>query len=232
LAHLHVGATHPDWSRWKSHVGHEFYYHCAEDKDLPRVLEDTGSDIKMMLADMTLPSISVDRGSTVVGFSGVKDMLKLADLADRKRIHFELPDRRYGVLHFPDCLYDMSEDQFSDYWTKTGAMVGYAVMFFPDKFINEFACNSELYNYREYIGFQEKTEDLLEAVWPSIALLAPLLPTHFIGEQFHGFLGKVFDGIGDRLKEWACTILHDDFPLEAAAAIGFEAWKMDRFSFS
>jgi len=227
LSHLHIGATSIDWSRWKSHVGHEFYFHCGEDKDIPRIIEDSSTAIKQMLSDMTLPSISLTgKGSTLIRFDGVKDMLKLADLAERKRIHFSMPNARYGVLHFPDSLYDMTPEMFSDYWDKTDAMMGYAIMFFPDKFISEFACESEHYNYKEYVSCTEKMHDLVEQIWPTILLLGPFLPTYFIAESFHNFLHHVVDHMWDRLIDWVNMVKNDDFPLEAAAGIGFEAAKM------
>jgi hypothetical protein len=226
LKQLHIGATVADVRLWGSHSGHDFYFHLGEDKDIPRTLEGIANRCQSLLKPMTLPAITTkNKATTVVKFKGISELSQFTELRDRKRIHLEMPNEQYTVLHFPDSLYDITPEQLSEYFIKTGALEGYGIIFIPDKFINSKAVDSELYNYHEYIPFSEKVDEIIDQIWPSILLLAPFLPTHAIAETFRSMLVFLIKHSWQTIIDWATSVITDDFPLEALVGSTFELSK-------
>jgi len=215
---LHVGATSQEIRRWWSHLGHDFHIAAREDKDAVRCLEDFTKLLGGKLTGMKLPSLTSYKGNaTRLKIDSVDEAIRLYEKGGRHRIfNHGMPERQYNTLFFEDCLYDMTEAQFADYWKKTGATIGYAVMFFPDHMKGEDAVDSELYRYQEYYEIDRKVEDLIADIWPSILLLEPLLPLHGIAEFFHKFIRWAFTKGWAIFKDWLSHVVHDDFPLEVA----------------
>lgn len=224
---LHVGATFAEWRLWKSHLGHDFLFCLREGKDVARVHTELVKTVAHKLASMNLPSLrSVKGNATRVTLDGVSEGIKLLGMGEHQRIFMDTPDRRYSTLFFRDSLYNMTPEEFQGYWHKTGAVVGYAVMFFPDTMLQEHAMPSEHYKYEEYYQPVAAVEEVIEQVWPSILLVTPFLPLQGIAEAFREVLRFSLTTGWKFFSTWLTGAATDPYPLEYLAGSLFDVAKL------
>lgn len=132
---LHVGSTSTDVKRWYSHSGHDFFMCLYEDKDISRTIEDMIKLLGAKLVSMNLPALTTTKNNnTKICVKNLEELINLFELDKKKRIFIEPPQRSYSTLIFEDSLYNMTNQEMSEHFHRTGATTAYAIMFFPDKF--------------------------------------------------------------------------------------------------
>jgi len=223
---LHVGSSVQDVKRWYSHSGHDFLFNLLEDKDISRNLEDLIRLVGIRIVKQNLPLLLSRSSSDIrIKFQGFQELVDMFELGKRKRIYFSQPTKLYTTLIFEDSLYSMSPEQFASYWLSSNAVYGYATMFFPDKFYNDYVVESQIYRYEEYIPLVEDAEDVINYIWPTVLALQPMFPVKYLVEEFRNFLSWCLTTGWSVFSGYLTRAYNDGHLIETFFAAGFDIIK-------
>lgn len=227
---LHVGCTVHELSTWESHLGHDFLLNMVEDKDNSRIFDQLLQYTSKKLAAHSPKSLRTGKGSAVqISMNSVEEALDLVGKlspSGRRRSFFKLPDTRYDVLFFEDCLYSMTDKQFAWYWNKAGASVAYAVLFAPDAMVSKDSAVSSIYHYDEYFTVIEDVDSVVSALWPSILIFTPLMPLGDVAAAVEKLLRYCLGTGWELFKSRLLGAVFDRYPLEAVFGLSLDALKV------
>jgi hypothetical protein len=189
---LHIGATWTDFKAWRSRESHDFLFCFKDSKDTARTVSNFTTYVTTECVIRKIAKPGFSKTVTWDSFYKVVDFYN-KHLAGRRRVyvHGKHPlEKKYLKLMFSDSLYDMSEEEFLEYFHITGAVEAFSTLFMPFGFFEEMYEKSDFYVVEEYFddSITGKFFPLFEELWPEILLATPLISDVWLrafGENIH-----------------------------------------------